>query len=322
MVIWVEQDAAFVTLQKIVEKYLNSEFKVEIYTFEKFFSLIDRIVAHKNVELKSIEEKQSKLAQTISSLISPFLVHSSFSTMYQRKVSNRHFLYQVLNKLAEKITPEGENFNRNYQKIMRFFSPRIEADILFVISRASMTHLLANASVEKKIHLIDSWDHAVKAPFFFDADISLTWNTIIASDVKRIQKAERVYKTHNYKFSYLNGGDCDGELEKFLSKESKADLEIFKTKKICLYPLSISKLNPKAFIEELSLVEELAKTAKAINKKAKAGKKPKKITKSSLRAMKKAELISTAKKEFNVDFDSSLTKTNLINKVYELYNKK
>ena len=69
-------------------------------------------------------------------------------------------------------------------------------------------------------------------------------------------------------------------------------------------------------------IEELAKTAKAINKKAKAGKKPKKVTKSSLRAMKKAELISTAKKEFNVDFDSSLTKTNLINKVYELYNKK
>ena len=66
-------------------------------------------------------------------------------------------------------------------------------------------------------------------------------------------------------------------------------------------------------------IEELAKTAKAINKKAKAGKK---VTKSSLRAMKKAELISTAKEEFNVDFDSSLTKTNLINKVYELYNKK
>lgn len=69
-------------------------------------------------------------------------------------------------------------------------------------------------------------------------------------------------------------------------------------------------------------IEELAKTAKEINKKAKAGKKPKKVTKSSLRAMKKAELISTAKEEFNVDFDSSLTKTNLINKVYELYNKK
>ena len=69
-------------------------------------------------------------------------------------------------------------------------------------------------------------------------------------------------------------------------------------------------------------IEELAKTAKEINKKAKAGKKSKKVTKSSLRAMKKAELISTAKEEFNVDFDSSLTKTNLINKVYELYNKK
>jgi gas vesicle protein len=50
--------------------------------------------------------------------------------------------------------------------------------------------------------------------------------------------------------------------------------------------------------------------------------KGKKVTKSSLRGKTKAQLVDLAKKEFNVEFDSSLTKTNLINKVYELYNKK
>lgn len=50
--------------------------------------------------------------------------------------------------------------------------------------------------------------------------------------------------------------------------------------------------------------------------------KSKKVTKSSLRSKTKAQLIDLANKEFNVEFDSSLTKTNLINKVYELYNKK
>jgi hypothetical protein len=51
------------------------------------------------------------------------------------------------------------------------------------------------------------------------------------------------------------------------------------------------------------------------------GRKSGKMTKSSLRGMNKVELVDLAKKEFNVELDSSLTKTNLINKVYALYNK-
>tara|TARA_Y100000385_G_C12966919_1_gene582269 strand:+ start:542 stop:832 length:291 start_codon:yes stop_codon:yes gene_type:complete len=50
--------------------------------------------------------------------------------------------------------------------------------------------------------------------------------------------------------------------------------------------------------------------------------KKKKVTKSSLRTMKKGELIKLAKSDFDTDFDSSLTKTNLVNKVYQLYHKK
>ena len=45
-----------------------------------------------------------------------------------------------------------------------------------------------------------------------------------------------------------------------------------------------------------------------------------KVTKSKLRAMTKAQLIELAKKGHNVVLDSKLTKTNLINKVYELHN--
>ena len=64
--------------------------------------------------------------------------------------------------------------------------------------------------------------------------------------------------------------------------------------------------------------------AKAVSGSKRKGRKPstKKITKSALRAMKKAELITTAKKEFKVTLDSKLTKSNLVNKVYELYHKK
>ena len=74
-------------------------------------------------------------------------------------------------------------------------------------------------------------------------------------------------------------------------------------------------------------VKEVADAVKNVVKESKdvvnaAKGKGKKVTKSSLRSKTKAQLIDVAKNEFDVEFDSSLTKTNLINKVYELYNKK
>lgn len=47
-----------------------------------------------------------------------------------------------------------------------------------------------------------------------------------------------------------------------------------------------------------------------------------KITKSILRLMKKEVLIKTAKTQFNVELDSKLTKSKLVNRVYELYHRK
>lgn len=47
-----------------------------------------------------------------------------------------------------------------------------------------------------------------------------------------------------------------------------------------------------------------------------------KVTKSKLRMLKKADLVEHASAQFNADLDVTLTKTNLINKVYELHHKK
>ena len=46
-----------------------------------------------------------------------------------------------------------------------------------------------------------------------------------------------------------------------------------------------------------------------------------KVTKSKLRTLTKAKLMEAAEKDHGVKLDSKLNKTNLINKVYELYNK-
>ena len=73
-----------------------------------------------------------------------------------------------------------------------------------------------------------------------------------------------------------------------------------------------------------NVIKQVDDVAKAVGGSKRKGRKPSttKITKSTLRVMKKAELLKTAKKEFKIDLDSKLTKSNLVNKVYELYHKK
>ncbi len=72
------------------------------------------------------------------------------------------------------------------------------------------------------------------------------------------------------------------------------------------------------------VIKQVDDVAKAVGGSKRKGRKPSttKITKSALRVMKKAELLKTAKKEFKIDLDSKLTKSNLVNKVYELHHKK
>jgi len=69
------------------------------------------------------------------------------------------------------------------------------------------------------------------------------------------------------------------------------------------------------------VVEQSKDVVEAAKGEGRKGRKSNKVTKSSLRGKTKSELVSIAKSEFNVELDSSLTKTNLINKVYALYNK-
>lgn len=68
--------------------------------------------------------------------------------------------------------------------------------------------------------------------------------------------------------------------------------------------------------------DQLGDVVDAMGGSKRKGRKSSKPTKSSLRGLKKEELLKLAKKDFKVELDSNLTKTNLVNKVYELYHKK
>lgn len=63
------------------------------------------------------------------------------------------------------------------------------------------------------------------------------------------------------------------------------------------------------------VVEEIMDVVEAVKAPIIEGK----VTKSKLRELKKSELQAHAKAEFGEEFDNSVTKSNLINKVYELH---
>ena len=70
-------------------------------------------------------------------------------------------------------------------------------------------------------------------------------------------------------------------------------------------------------------VEDIAEEVNDIREAARGGVVIEgKVTKSKLRGLKKQELLDHARAEFDEAFDSSMNKTNLINKVYELHHKK
>lgn len=75
------------------------------------------------------------------------------------------------------------------------------------------------------------------------------------------------------------------------------------------------------------VVDQIDDVAKAVGGSKRRGRKPKKttsnkVTKTSLRSLTKQELIKRAKKDHNVSLDPKLTKSNLVNKLYELNHKK
>jgi hypothetical protein len=115
--------------------------------------------------------------------------------------------------------------------------------------------------------------------------------------------------------------DSDGDLIPDVVEDAVDDVKetAKKVKKRAKRVVEEAKDVADAVKEVVEQSKDVVEAAKGDKRK---GRKSNKVTKSSLRGMKKGELISIAKKEFNVEFDSSLTKTNLINKVYELYNKK
>lgn len=111
-------------------------------------------------------------------------------------------------------------------------------------------------------------------------------------------------------------GDRDGDLIPDVV-EDKADVVKATVKKKVTKAKKELKKVAKEFKDVKKAVKSVVSESKDVLDVV-AGK----VTKNSLRSMTKQQLVDSAKKDFSVDLSNAETKTNLINKVYNLHHKK
>jgi len=107
--------------------------------------------------------------------------------------------------------------------------------------------------------------------------------------------------------------------EKIEEKVDNAKRTIVATKKKVIERVQEVK---EEIAEAKDAIEDAIEQVKDVVEAAQGNLIEGKVTKSKLRMLKKQDLLDHAKSEFSADLDTKLSKTNLVNKVYELHHKK
>jgi len=105
--------------------------------------------------------------------------------------------------------------------------------------------------------------------------------------------------------------DAAEDIEDFVEDKVKDGKELLKDAKALAKEVKSRAKNAKDELEDV--LEELADVSSALQGK---------VTKTKLRKLTKKDLLALASKDFDTEYPASITKTNLVNKVYSLYNNK
>ena len=105
--------------------------------------------------------------------------------------------------------------------------------------------------------------------------------------------------------------DTAEDIEDFVEDKIKDGKELLKDAEALAKEVKSRAKNAKDELEDV--LEELADVSSALQGK---------VTKTKLRKFTKKDLLALASKDFDTEYPTSITKTNLVNKVYSLYNNK
>ena len=180
-----------------------------------------------------------------------FLKHHKFSSFHTSQI-NSNYLITTLNLIFSKLPkPNLNNINNIYNKIWnKLLKKKIfKSKNVLVITRCDNNHLL-NSSYHNYFAIVESWDHPVKASFFFLPKKTFVWNDDLKEDVKNYQSYpdESIINTYPLKFRYL---EEINEIEfNFKSKQIIDEIDFIDNKDYVLFICSYSKMSGSELFNE------------------------------------------------------------------------
>ncbi len=265
--IWCETVFGLYSLPPIINKYSVNNAKITVYTRYDIKDLAINYLKIDSANVKIIDKLDKFYIKILFGLFVKLRVDPKFSIMYTRFREGDSFSYKYITKIFGGWIPSIKT-NQLFCKYFSIFSYKFPHDMLISITRISAPYLLSNPGC-KHISIMESWDHPVKAPYYINPDISITWNESLKDDLKKYQGFTRLAKMKPLKFRYIleRKFKDDSEIEKkIVSEKYISDLEILKRYSPVIYICTTSSVNPKFHIGEIKLINQLRNAVRSIGK--------------------------------------------------------
>jgi hypothetical protein len=201
-----ENGVALYSMKPIIENINSKGVEIYLYTsVEK--KLVSTEVSIPISHIININTITNRYKSVLDFLLKQFLVNSKFSSQYSRvNKTNSELLNFVGNVLLKFPKPNVTKVNKIYSSIWKLINrkPIFKTEKLLVVTRSGNTYLLNN-----KHHtiytLVESWDHPVKSPFFFQSKRTYVWNKSLLEDVVEFQNYDlsSIKTVFPLKFRYI-----------------------------------------------------------------------------------------------------------------------
>lgn len=254
--IWCDDIIGYVSVKPIINKYIDKGYKIHFYTRKDALTIAK--FAFPEINIYAVQVIDSKFLNILHHLYRIFLTPDNFSWMFSEVVKPPlygKFLCFISTSL--KLYKFNSNFENLYNKFFRISRFKFPSDLVISFSRVSRPYLFNNC--KKHIAIVESWDHAIKEPWFFSPRAIMAWNQSIKSNLTKYQKIAPIKKIFPLKFSYIHNDLklLPESIEVSLEKHYRADINFIENNNYILYSVAFSDVNEEGAYGEFKFINEL-----------------------------------------------------------------
>ena len=265
--IWCDDAIGYLSASYLVEKYKNQNREIIIVTRASLVKTAESYFPQ--CVIKSREVYDSKLKNKIFHLYKLFFTDPLFAKPYRDVKTD---LYgRLLCKISEIIRLYKI---RQLTRILLFVffrfcrHSKFDTSLVITFSRVSCPYLFFGQTI-KHLHIVESWDHAYKEPWFLRPRRTMVWNSDIRDEVKQYQGITRFHRIKPLKFLYAGAtrkrsySTHNPDFEAAIEENYSRDMGFIgkNIRKYIVYPLAFSDSNLDYVVGELRFLDHLVEAA-------------------------------------------------------------